>query len=160
MYNKDGWSIDAECIEFLIANLPKGSTILELGSGEGTAELAKHFNMISIEHNAKYVGMYDSTYIHAPLVGKWYNVEVLAEELPKHKYDAILIDGPPGIFEDSRHGFYRNLDLFNTDAMLVFDDMQRKGDKLNFKMVAMVFYPPRKYSLINKNTTVIHAKIK
>lgn len=43
-YNKenlDGWAIPREAFEWIYENLPHGSTILELGSGNGTKELGK-----------------------------------------------------------------------------------------------------------------------
>jgi hypothetical protein len=46
-YNKenlDGWAIPREAFEWIYENLPHGSTILELGSGNGTKELVKYYN--------------------------------------------------------------------------------------------------------------------
>ncbi len=120
--------------------LPPGATILELGSGAGTARLAEEFTMISIEHDARFIGKAPSTYIYAPIepfrkpcsVFKrdqgWYSREVLREELPKHRYDAILVDGPPNVW--GRGGFYKWKDLFNLDVPIIIDDMHRERETL------------------------------
>lgn len=122
------WSIDEVCFQWIRDNLKKGSTILELGSGFGTGQLARYYTMYSIEDNEKYIGKYDSTYIHAPLKNyegyKWYDTDILEEKLPRiPPYQMILIDGPHGEYQ--RKGFQYNLDLFKLDCIMVFDDINR-----------------------------------
>ena len=125
-----GWAISKELFNWIVENLQSGKTILELGSGRGTEELTKHFKVYSIEHDKKWVGRAkESTYIHAPLVEysgyRWYDVEILKEQLPK-EYDLILVDGPPG--DIGRVGFLKNIDLFNTDVTIIIDDSNRKEE--------------------------------
>lgn len=112
-----------------------GATILELGSGAGTGRLSKHWRMISIEHDDRFVGRHPSTYIHAPIQpfkkqcavfpddAGWYDRDILRAELPKHRYDLILVDGPPNYI--GRGGFYKWKDLFHLNVPLVFDDAHR-----------------------------------
>ena len=102
--NLDGWAIPIEAFKWILENIPKGSTILELGSGNGTKELVKYYNVISIEENEKWVNVVpESTYIYSPLkkypfVNKhsccWYDDDKL-NNLPK-EYDLLIIDGPVG----------------------------------------------------------------
>jgi hypothetical protein len=109
--------------------LPKGSTLLELGSGAGTAHLAEFYKMYSVEDKEEWLGKHNSTYIHAPLVRisdplfpdmkSWYDPEVLKRKLPK-KYDALLIDGPRG----HRGGVITHWDLFLPDVPIFIDDVQ------------------------------------
>lgn len=115
-----GMAISQELYHYLCAVLPEGSTILELGSGYGTSQLAKRFVMYSVEHNADWVNRYNSTYIHAPIENSWYSVDAIKRGLPKH-YDLILIDGPPRRI--GRRGFFKNLEIFNVNVPLVFDDI-------------------------------------
>lgn len=116
--------------------MPRGSTILELGSGKGTGILAQDYDMISIEHDKKWVGLHRSRYVYAPMEAfrkqcgvfpkdvAWYNREILRREMPKlSPYQLILIDGPPNKF--GRGGFLKWLDLFRTDVPMVFDDAHR-----------------------------------
>ena len=92
-----GFAISRELFEFIRQTLPDGSTILELGSGSGTGELCRHYRMYSIEQDKKWLNTYNSTYIHAPLKNRWYDVTILREKLPTiPTYDCILIDGPSG----------------------------------------------------------------
>lgn len=50
------WAIDPQAFKFILAFLPKGSTILELGSGYGTLMLLKAgYKVISIENDARWV---------------------------------------------------------------------------------------------------------
>ena len=88
------WALPAEVFRFLGRCLPKGSTILELGSGEGTAVLAKDYTVYSVEHNPEYLGRHDTHYIHAPLINGWYDPEAVRAGLPDH-YDCLIVDGPP-----------------------------------------------------------------
>lgn len=140
-----GDSIERNCFDKIRDILPRGKTILELGSGRVTGELAKHYEMISIEHDSKWLNKYRSTYIYAPLVLDishdmwWYDTMVLERELPDHCYDLILVDGPPAISlgrKAIRMGFYHNLDLFDTRCPMVFDDMQ--PGRMEREMVAKV----------------------
>jgi len=140
-------SIERPFYRKILELLPTGSTLLELGSGWTTKRLAKHYKVISIEHDTKYL---TDNCIHAPLVNGWYDLAAL-QNLPPH--DAILIDGPPAFnvqMAYSRMGFLVNLSLFNTSGILFFDDTERPGE---FELAASVsrklrrpvtFYPPKK----------------
>ena len=129
-----GWSIDPQVYDWIRENVPDGSTILELGSGNGTDALSKHYTMYSIEHNERFVGRFKSTYIHAPMKGHWYDLDVLERELEPlwGKYDVILIDGPIGNESKYRIGFWENITLFNANVLLIFDDTNRDGERLLF----------------------------
>jgi hypothetical protein len=86
--------------------------------------------MYSIEHDGRYVGKYNSTYIHAPLVNGWYDVAAIQKGLPDD-YDVILIDGPVG--EGNRIPILRYLDLFKWDRRwVVVDDTHRAGEIILF----------------------------
>ncbi len=149
----DTWVVSDELIAFIHTHVPRGSTILELGSGKGTGLLAQDFNMISIEHDEKWVGLHRSKYIHAPLEKfrkqcavfpndvSWYNREVLRRELPKlPPYQLILVDGPPNRY--GRGGFFKWIDLFRTDVPMVFDDAHRgREQRLMAKLSAKLQRP-------------------
>ena len=62
-----GWAIRESCFNFIKEILPKGKTILEMGSGTGTKMLSEYYNMISIEDQHEWVGQYNSHYIEAPI---------------------------------------------------------------------------------------------
>ncbi len=129
-------AIDQAVYNFICQTFKKGSTILELGSGWGTHMLAQHYNMVSIESSKKWLNRYKSTYIYAPIINYsesypapdlpkntgWYDINNIIKELPA-QYDAILVDGPLAKF--GRGGFYKHMDAFNTDVMLIFDDIDR-----------------------------------
>lgn len=124
--NLNNWAISEELFLCLLETLPVGSTILELGSGTGTLELSKHYNLVSIEHDKKWLNKYDSRYIYAPLVDDmWYDGEVLSRELRGIDYDLILIDGPP---QHRRKGIFNYLDLFNWNVPVIVDDINRQYD--------------------------------
>jgi len=136
-YNKenlDGWAIPREAFEWIYNNLPHGSTILELGSGNGTKELVKYYNVVSIEENKKWVDVVpESKYIYAPLkqydnAGRhsccWYDDSCISQ-LPKD-YDLLIIDGPVG---NNRGNFVNFMNHFKKDVPYVIDDTNRGGDK-------------------------------
>ena len=121
-----GFAISKELIDWIWENIPEGSTILELGSGYGTKELVKKYNVYSIEHDEKWMGIAEgSNYIYAPLKNGWYDREILIKEIPK-KYDVLLIDGPPSW---SRGNIIENYDLFENMSYIIVDDTNRENDK-------------------------------
>lgn len=121
-----GWAISKELFDWILENIPTGSTILELGSGNGTKELVKFYNVYSVEHDIRWVDLVPkSNYIHAPLVDGWYDIEVLKEKLPI-SYDLLLIDGPIG---ENRVNIMRYYDMFNKNVPIIIDDTNRENDK-------------------------------
>lgn len=123
-----GYMISEELYLYIRENLSEGSTILELGSGDGTKILSDHYKMFSIENNEKWLNKYDSTYIYAPIINGWFDVDVLKRDLPT-EYDLILVDAPPAFTEEARMGFYHNISLFNTSVPIIIDDTHRSGEK-------------------------------
>jgi len=123
-----GWSISQQVVDWIRATLPRGSVILECGSGYGSGILSLYYEIHSIEHNSYWLGKYRGPhYIYAPIVDRWYDVERLKCELPSLTYNLILVDGPNG--EIGRKGFFENLDLFNVEGtIIVFDDIDRKAE--------------------------------
>ncbi len=118
-----GFSIEKELYDYICAVLEEGKTILELGSGFGTGELAKRYTMYSIEHDKRWLGKYESTYIYAPFINGWYDVNALMDQLPV-EYDLILVDGP--YWPEERFGFAAYFELFRQDVPIIFDDVNVK----------------------------------
>lgn len=118
-------------VDYLIDNLPKGSTLLELGSGENSSTLSSHFKVYSIEHDPEWLNKYNTKYIHIPIAehkhGPWYDRKIVAKVLPSH-YDAVLVDGPPANI--GRWPFYTYFDAcgFKHDVPYVLDDVNRASE--------------------------------
>lgn len=126
--NLNGFAISTEMFEWIRTNIKEGSTILELGSGNGTIELSKWYNVYSIEQNKKWVGVAkNSTYIYAPIKNGWYDTEIVFNNLPEN-YALLIIDGPTGI---SRNKMKEYWGQFNTNIPILVDDTHR-GDELLF----------------------------
>ncbi len=131
-------NISPKTIDIIRSLLAPGRTILELGSGEGTQRLADYgYKMISVEHSEKWLGKFDSQYIHAPISyckptkqfpenNQWYNSRILRDTLPKLEYDFLLIDGPPR--DIGRGGMLKHREIFNWDVPVIFDDTQREQE--------------------------------
>lgn len=154
--NFDGWSISKKMFNWIINNIQSGSTILELGSGTGTIELSKYYNMISIEHDEKWLNLCkNSKYIYAPLKNGWYDINILKNELKNIKYDVILIDGPPKKYSD-RKLFIDNIDLFDKNVIFLIDDTQREFEFELCKLLSTILN--KKYKNIkgyNKDFAII-----
>jgi len=168
-----------ECYNYIINNLEKNKTILELGSGYGsTVRLSKHFNMISVENQPEWQDKYEgvTTYIN---VGNrmygiepqwwnendkkfeayegfdkydkgWYNPDELIPRLPeKNDYHLILIDGPGGWL--GRSGFLKYLNHFNTDIPIILDDAHRPQELLMLKILSKKLN--KSYIILQDNTT-------
>ncbi len=121
--------------EYLRRKLLRSASILEIGSGPGTAELAKifsanHGSVTAIEHDPEYLNLSeDVKYIHAPLVpysDKYFRDATLWYDATKifnlPRFDAIIVDGPKG--SQGRGGFYTYLNNFKA-GMYIFDDTHR-----------------------------------
>ena len=122
-----GFLMCKEIHEWIEENIPKGSTILELGSGKGTTRLVENYNVYSIEHSKKWMNRYGSNYIYAAIKNGWYDIEAIKKGIPKH-YDLLLIDGPPRKIDGVKIGrmpLADNIDLFNTDVAIIVDDSDR-----------------------------------
>tara|TARA_R110000824_G_scaffold102641_9_gene244208 strand:- start:985 stop:1488 length:504 start_codon:yes stop_codon:yes gene_type:complete len=132
------------CIEFLERTLPKGSKILELGSGEGTSLLLeKGFEMFSVEQDSEWAFKYHDNYILSSLVLDkttgiwWFNPSDLKGKLPSD-YDLILIDGPTGHtseYDNCRLGFLKNQKLFNKNVPILVDDINRPAERELFNIL-------------------------
>lgn len=116
-----GWAIEWELFSHIISTLPKGSTILELGSGKGSAELNRYYHLYSVEHTEQFKDMYDTNYIYAPYnepkdENSWYT---FSQPIPR--YDLLLIDGPD---HSLRKNILNNLELFDWSKTVIIDDVQ------------------------------------
>lgn len=123
-------------ISVITETIPKGSTILELGSGFGTEELiSMGYKVISIEQDPEWQGRYHSNYINAPIKKYkdywWYDSDYL-QNLPS--YDFLLIDGPTGPptkeYDNCRVGFLDHKNLFNLSVPILVDDTNRFDEKI------------------------------
>lgn len=130
-------NIDDDLIFWMKSNISYGKTVLELGSGVGTLRLKKHWNVISVEHDPAYLCIDNHKYIYAPLIkhkpienydsdNLWYNVSELKGGLKNLDYDVLLVDGPPA---PNRIGLIKYWDMFKPEAMWIFDDVMRRGER-------------------------------
>lgn len=121
-------AISRELFDKIREILPEGDTVLEFGMGEGTKELLKHYNVVSIEHNPKYAKLLTGKYKHwlfaTELVGGWYDLDAVVAALDC-AYDLILIDGPPAELRANLP-----ISLFAHElGTVIFDDVNREIDR-------------------------------
>lgn len=134
-----GHSITRAFFNKVLELLPNGGKVLELGSGAATDEFAKYYQMVSVEHDQRFVGKRKTTYIYAPLTLGWYSEVVLAKELPDD-YDLLLVDGPPAYNIGNRYSRFAllaHLELFNLSVPIIFDDTERLCERRVAELVAM-----------------------
>ncbi len=122
----EGNSISRELFVYLLDNLPQRKTILELGSGWGSGELIKHWNVWSVENSEKWFKMYNPQSVLIPIKNGWYDFDMMNEFMRRMRgnYDLLLVDGP----YDNRKGILQNFHMFDHDPRIpvVFDDIARK----------------------------------
>lgn len=112
--------------DWITANVPEGSKVLEFGSGIGSRFLADRYDLSSIEHNADWLNVAgESCYIHCPIVAGWYDTNGVKKAMQK-QYDLVIIDGPPGTI--GRRGILRHLGLFDFAVTFIVDDVNRKPE--------------------------------
>ena len=139
--NLGEWSISIELLNFLINTLQKESTILEFGSGKGSIELSKFFNVWSIENNLNFLYKNTLQNIYAPIKTykkknfttnkinknyKWYDENIVLNVMKRIDYQCLIVDGPWG--EIGREGFLHNLENFNTNCLIIIDDVNREQE--------------------------------
>jgi hypothetical protein len=86
----------------------------------------KQWNVWSIEQDKGWADKCPSNIIYAPIHNNWYDRKCIEGKLPQSMY-AILVDGPTANTV-GRKGMLDNLDLFDLDAMYIFDDVNRPKD--------------------------------
>jgi hypothetical protein len=135
-----GTSISRELYDFLKRALPEGDTLLELGSGWGSSQLMKRWNLISIENEERFFKKFNPQSFLVPTTHDegWYKPEVLEEALQGLTYDFLLIDGP----HHGREHFPEHLDLFDTSVPMIFDDINRPVGKKAIKDVSEIVGRP------------------
>ncbi len=164
--NWGGWAIDKKLYNYIRKILLEGSTILELGSGHSTDVLAEYYTMYSVEHDEEWVGKYNSTYLHVPLkehkaikghqYTRWYDASVLKPKLKGIKYDLLLVDGPP----ITRSGFFKYMKLFDSNAIWILDDSNRKAEaKVLNSVCARLDRPWVTYHGTEKTFSVINSPL-
>lgn len=142
-----GWSISYLLFKLIWQKLPHGSKLLEFGSGFTSRELAKVFNVWSVEHDKRYkqtpspslhpiiapLSPLEKSIPSIPRQKKWYDLNVLKSECKDVTFDGILIDGPLRKF--GRGGVYRFLEWYVDETsrpmpLLFFDDAERNEEKI------------------------------
>ena len=142
-----GWMLPSETLDWIDKKIPKGSKILEFGSGHGSHILSKNYQLWSIEHDEDWIGISDSNYILAKICDNpistengevgWYDPKFL-EEIPS-EFELIIIDGPPGNI--GRTGILHFLKDLPTTKWIMIDDSDRQVET---KLVSKFedFYSP------------------
>lgn len=63
-----GSGITEDCYLWILKNITHGSKVLEFGAGlVSTKKLSQHYELTSIEQDSRFIGKFNSSYIHAPL---------------------------------------------------------------------------------------------
>lgn len=124
--NLGGFAIGHNLFNWIVENIPHGSSILELGSGKGTHELGKIYDTHCVEDNDQWVNKFNNlTYYYSPIKNGWYDRKFL-NNLPKD-YSLLIFDAPRG--DIGRTKVLENLDLFNLEVPIIVDDTHRKVEK-------------------------------
>ena len=148
MSNFGGWAIDQSTYKWILDNIEIGCNILELGSGTGTIELSKYYNVYSIEHNKEFLNLSKkSTYIYTEILNEFYDIPKIKNQLPK-KYDLLLIDGPPKA-DSNRNKFLEHIEYFNLDCTILVDDTNRNDELELLKDLAKI--TNRQYKIIGNS---------
>ena len=138
--------ISKELFEAILKTVPKGGTILELGSGTTTKLFSEQRNIVSIEHKKDFIGYHNKpeNYIYAPILSNdgWYTFDV--KKLPK-KYDCLLVDGPD--LDNRMNGFLKNRNIFSKNVPWFIDDIDYEPFAKDIKLLVLAEkFSGRKYT--------------
>ena len=130
----EGWMLPTETLNWIQKNIPKGSKILEFGSGHGSHTLSQDYQLWSIEHDVDWIGICDSNYILAKICDNpistengelgWYDPELFSQ-IPDD-FQLIIIDGPPGSI--GRAGILNHLKDMPSTTWIMIDDSDRDAE--------------------------------
>ena len=133
-----GWAIGQGMVDWIGSKFGPMSTIMELGSGSGSIELSRRYQVISVEHDPEWLPKADGNMVvYAPIVNGWYDPRVvvpLANIMDPH---LIIVDGPPArIGRDGFVPFFEAVFLSSYLARatharcrtVIFDDTNRPED--------------------------------
>jgi hypothetical protein len=150
-----GWELPSEVLDWIFTNIEEGSTVLEFGSGETSKRLSDTFCLISIEHDASWIGRFHENYIHAEIVSNpqshhagekgWYDQDKL-QSLPS-KVDLIILDGPPG--EVGRTGIVEFLPSLPKAKFFIVDDTDRDQEMKLLNDLIKVLKPMDQIEIIS-----------
>jgi hypothetical protein len=121
------WSLSEQVFGWILAHIPRGGVIFELGFGRATGELVRAgYVVYSVEHcgvwadkRHEIVGDSEShVLIQVPIVAKWYDANLLKKSIPAH-YDLLIVDGPDTV---DRGNMIQHMPMFNNYSAVVIDD--------------------------------------
>ena len=148
MSEMDAWKLGQVASKWIEDNLPSSSRILELGSGSGTNERAKKYDITAIEHDEDFLPL-DYRCIHANIKANetsskydeagWYDPQKIIS-LNQEKFDLIIIDGPPGAI--GRRGILHFPWIFQLADIILVDDTHRESERhLAEKIIHLIEVP-------------------
>lgn len=143
----DGAGISRDMFDWISKVVPENEIIIEFGAGySSTKALSRNYKLYSVEHNPKFIGLYKSNYLFAPIDPQygWYDLSKL-QILKVIKPKLVLIDGPPGT--GNRFGILKNLDLIHNSDYIVIDDTNRASERLLTELLS--FLLNGKYTHLN-----------
>jgi hypothetical protein len=135
--NLGGWAIEKSVLDWLLNNIPKGSTVLEFGAGSGTIELAKFYDVISVEHNPNFCNLTDrAKYVLSPLEYGWYRHDLIDKAVVDKEIKAVIIDGPPGA--GNRSGVLNYIHRLRKASIIIDDTNRAPEAELSRSISSMV----------------------
>lgn len=116
--------------------MPKGSTVLELGSGTTTQELSKFYKVYSIEDDANYLHFNEKeNYIYAIRDGDGFYSDSKLSNLPS--YDFLFVDGPAT--SDRMEKFIEHIHFFDQSKTWFLDDLTYEKYVRGFESIQKLF---------------------
>lgn len=129
---RSSWEIGDGLLAWVRAFVPQGSSCLELGSGRGSALLAEHLRLVSVEHDPKWADVtarLGVPVVFAPIVDGWYAAEPVRRLIAALRPELVIVDGPPGHI--GRGGFAGMVGALIASGVkaVVFDDTNRPAER-------------------------------
>lgn len=132
-----GSGISLQTYLWIRRNIERGGSIVELGGGlVSTRLLHKRFRLFTIESDTKYLNLFNSTYIHAPIdESGWFNQAAITEAGLPLEMDLLIVDGPPG--HVGRQGIIQFHNCLPKVKFILVDDTDRQPEfRLSVELAA------------------------
>lgn len=151
-----GSSLSWTVYRWIYQNIAKDSRILEVGAGYGTKILNTFWDVTSVEHDKKFIGIVDNVnYVYCPIKDGWYDAEAFNKGT-SNTYSLVIVDGPVG---DNRSNIINHIELFDPGSAYIVDDIHyesalkiakciRDRFKKQMEVVSDPIYPARSYAIL------------
>lgn len=129
---RSSWEVGDGLLAWVREFVPAGFKCVEFGSGGGSALLAEHLRVVSVEHDpvwAAKTARLGVPVVLAPIVDGWYASEAVRRLVSFLEPEVVIVDGPPGSIGRDRFDMLVPTLMGSGVRVVIFDDTNRPAEQ-------------------------------